>query len=328
MHSTTPVPRPGTAPADRRAVEQPQTRRSSRPFDESGATSSLELLALTPLLALLVLFVLWAGNSARAGLVADLAAEEAAVAAALCCDAAAPRAAPDGSAAALRREYMAEAVLGSRPRLNDLCLAGPQPDGSAGFVTETGLSFAGAPAATGFAHGARVIEVHFDCETDGAVAPLRGLFPTLTMHGRATEVTVFADGPQLGVTPATAPEGDELAFVAALNEPAADSIVLAYSTQDRTATSTTAAPMPGELDFDAVPESLGLTATIPAGDIATQMLVATHDDNVCEGDETLALIVTATGSTLTAASPSPHGVRFTTTATITDQADCPTPPSP
>jgi len=328
MHSTAPAPLPGNKLADLPAVERSPAWCSRRPFDESGATSSLELLALTPLLALLVLFVLWAGRSARASLVADLAAEEAAVAAALCCDDSAPAADPDGSTAALRREYMAEAVLASRPGLDSLCLAGPQPHASAGFVTETGVSFAGAPAATGFAHGARVIEVHFDCETDGAVAPLRGLFPTITMHGRAAEVTVFADGPQLVVTPAVAAEGDELVFVATLNEPAADSIELAYSTQDRTATSTSTAPMPGELDFDAIPEALGLIATIPAGGTATQMLVTTHDDDVCEGDETLALTVTASGSALTAASPSPHGVRFATPATITDQADCPTPPAP
>lgn len=288
--------------------------------------ASLELLALTPLLALLVLFVLWAGNSARAGLVADLAAEEAAVAAALCCDDTAPGTDPDGSAAALRREYMAEAVLGSRSGLDLLCLAGPQPHGSAGFVTETGVSFAGAPAATGFAHGARVIDVRFDCHTDGAVAPLRGLFPAVTMSGRAAEVTVFSDGPQLSVTPATAPEGDELVFVATLNEPAADTIELTYSTQDRTATSTTATQQPGELDFDAIAESLGLIAAIPAGGTTTEMLVATHDDNVCEDDETLTLAVTAAGSTLSAASPSPHGVRFTTTGVITDRADCPTAP--
>lgn len=326
MHATAPAPRPGNELAGLPTVQQLRTRRSERSLDESGATSSLELLALTPLLALLVLFVLWAGNSARAELVADLAAEEAAVAAALCCDDTAPGADPDGSAAALRREYMAEAVLASRPGLDDSCLAGPQPDPSAGFVTETGVSFAGAPAATGFAHGARVLEVHFDCETDGAVAPLRGLFPTLTMHGRATEVTIFADGPQLVVTSAVAPEGDELVFVATLNEPAANNIELAYSTQDRTATSTTAAPRPGELDFDAIPESLGLIATIPVGDTTTQILISTYDDNVCEGNETLALIVTASGSTLTSAAPSPHGVRFTTTGAITDQADCPTPP--
>ena len=168
-------------------------------LDESGATSSLELLALTPLLALLVLFVLWAGRSARAGLVADLAAEEAAVAASLCCNAPAATPGADDGHADLRREHMAEAVLSSRPGLDYLCLAGPQPadDGAAGFVTETAIEFTASPNPDRFADGALVLEVHFRCETDGAVAPLRGLFPTVTMEGRASQVTVLADAPPL-----------------------------------------------------------------------------------------------------------------------------------
>ena len=283
--------------------------------------ASLELLALTPLLALLVLFVLWAGRSARAGLIADLAAEEAAVAAALCCDDIAPGTDPEGDRAPLRREYMAEAVLASRPGLDSLCFGGPTPDGDAGFVTETDISFAGAPAATGFANGARVIEVHFHCETDGAVAPLRGLFPTVTMHGRASEVTVFADGPQLVVAPVIAPEGDELVFVATLNEPTTDDIVLTYFTQDRTATSTSETSEPGELDFDAIPEDSGFLATILAGDTTTEMSVVTHDDDVCEGNESLSIIVTASGPDLVSATG--DELRFRTTATITDEADCP-----
>lgn len=301
------------------AIERPQILRCRRSLDESGATASLELLALTPLLALLVLFVLWAGNSARAGLVADLAAEEAAVAAALCCDGAASTASAD---AALRREYMAGSVLASRPGLGDLCLRGPMPSGDRGFVTETEASFAGAPAATGFAHGARVIEVHFDCETDGTVAPLRGLFPTVTMHGRASEVTVFADGPQLTVTPAVAPEGDELVFVTTLNEATTAGIGLDFFTQDQSATSTVGSSQPDELDFDAIPEELSLVATIPAGGTTAEMRVATHDDNVCEGDETLLLVVSASGLSQLSTNGDEDVVRFTTVATITDETDC------
>ena len=45
----------------------------------------LEVLVVTPLLATLVLFVVWAGNSGRSNLVASLAVEEAAVAAAVVC---------------------------------------------------------------------------------------------------------------------------------------------------------------------------------------------------------------------------------------------------
>ncbi|WP_419932400.1 hypothetical protein [Candidatus Poriferisodalis sp.] len=302
-------------------------QRSRNSDDESGATASLELLALTPLLALLVLFVLWAGRSARAGLVADLAAEEAAVAAALCCDVAGPAADPDGTVAELRREYMAEAVLTSRPGLDSLCLWGPRPDSDRGFVTETEVNFAGAPTATGFAHGARVIEVHFDCETDGAVAPLRGLFSTVTMRGRASEVTVFADGPQLVVAPAIAVEGDQLVFVATLNEPTTDDIELTYFTRDRTATSRSETSEPSELDFDAIEEELSLIATLPTGATTAEMIVSTHDDTVCEGDETLVLVVSASGPTVPSTAGE-DGVRFTTIATITDEDDCPKSPDP
>ncbi len=144
-------------------------------------------MALTPLLALLVLLVLWSGRAARAGLIADLAAEEAAVAAALCCedDPGSPHLMP----AAVRRELMAEAVLSSRPGLDHLCLRGPQPASSSGFVTEvsTDLPVAGS---TDLIRPARVVDVHLTCETDGAVAPMRGLFPTVTVHGRAAHVVV------------------------------------------------------------------------------------------------------------------------------------------
>ena len=327
MHGTSSDHLLGNGPAAEPVVEQSRALSGRRRRNESGATASLELLALTPLLALLVLFVLWAGRSARAGLVADLAAEEAAVAAALCCDAP-PPADSDAANAALQREYIAGAVLASRPGLDYLCLEGPAPHADRGFVTETAVSFAGAPAAKGFAHSARLIEVHFTCETDGAVAPLRGLFPTITMHGRASEVTVFADGPQIVVAPASAPEGDELVVVVTLNVPATDDIEFAYFTQDRTATSTTETSEPGELDFEAVPEDLGAVAVIPAGFTTTEMYVATHDDNVCEGDEMLSLLVSVSGSNVASTSGVDDGVRFTTAATITDEDDCPKLPDP
>lgn len=324
-------------------------RRADRTLDESGATASLELLALTPLLVLLVLFVLWAGRSARAGLVADLAAEEAAVAAALCCDAEydaekdGPHADPE-----LRRELMAETVLGSRPGLDHLCIDGPVPDpppGSTdgGFVTETAQSFYDTAEAKGFVHGARVIEVHFRCETDGAVAPLRGLFPTVTMRGRASQVTVYADGTRITVAPATAAEGDNLVFKIMLNEPAVEGIELTCITQDETATSTIEplSPEPDgeqgepeptiperrpEDDFFAVPEDCGLGGLIEQGEKGATVEIAAIDEDEpeqpCEGNETFKLIVTASSSTLAMASGDSGNVRLTATGTITDEADC------
>lgn len=293
--------------------------------NESGATSSLELLALTPLLALLVLFVLWAGRSARAGLVADLAAEEAAVAASLCCNAPIGKPGSGDEPLDVQRERMAEAVLASRPGLDYLCLRGPQPadGGAGGFVTETGIDFSASSNLDGFARGARILEVHFRCETDGAVAPLRGLFPTVTMEGRATEVTVFADGPRITVTVGSVSESEEAVFTAMLSEPAWDDIELTYFTRDQTASSTTETSEPGELDFDAISEDLAYLATIPAGEITTEMFVTTLDDDVCEGNETFALVVSASGPDLVSTVDSENVIQFTTQATIDDEADCP-----
>ena len=181
MHATAPRPHP-----DSRQVH-------GGPLDERGAMSSLELLALTPMLATLVALVLWAGNNAQAGLVADLAAEEAAVAAALCCNTPAPDPDPTAGSADLRREHMAEAVLAARPGLDWLCLAGPQPHAHHGYLTETFAELTEASAADSSVRGARVVEVHFDCEADGAAAPMRGLLPTVTVRGRAAHLTVLTE---------------------------------------------------------------------------------------------------------------------------------------
>ena len=146
----------------------------------------MELVLLVPVLVLLTLFVLWAGRGGRAGLTADLAAEEAATAAALCCD--------EGAAGEPDRDALAADVLRARPGLEFLCVGGLRPDaapdrsGGPEFVSEHWLEFDPNPAVrTG---GLGVLGVRFLCESDGAVAPLRGLFPTVTFHGQASEVVV------------------------------------------------------------------------------------------------------------------------------------------
>ena len=140
---------------------------------------SLELVLLVPVLVLLTVFVLWAGRGGRAALTADLAAEEAVTAAALCCE--------EDTGGASGREALVQDVLEARPGLGFLCIGGPRPDagvGSDGFLSEHWLEFE--PGRD--SGGVGVLGVQFSCESDGAVAPLRGWFPTVTFYGQAAEV--------------------------------------------------------------------------------------------------------------------------------------------
>lgn len=180
----TPMPPASAAPRRRRR-------------DETGSTSSLELMALTPMLALLVLLILWAGRVGRAELVTSLAAEEAAAAAALCCNDAPtpdPHAEPGADA---RREAVAAAVIASRPGLDYLCVGGPQPaPGSTRYLTTAEADLTKADPSVGLAAQALVVTAHLTCHTDGATAPVRGLFGTRTLHGHGAHVALFASVPQ------------------------------------------------------------------------------------------------------------------------------------
>ncbi len=159
-------------------------------------------MALTPMLALGVLFILWAGRSARAELVTSLAAQEAAVAAALCCNDPRAHTAADGEPAedpnsATRRELMAQAVIGTRPGLDYLCLdePGPAPRRTR-IVTETAAQVTAAQSATGIAQRVLIVTTHLTCLTDGATAPAHGLFGTRTLHGHGAHVAVIAHPPE------------------------------------------------------------------------------------------------------------------------------------
>ena len=205
-----------TAPLPARRVRHrrnvPPTRRLTQRTarDERGSTSSLELMALTPMLALGVLFILWAGRGARAELVTSLAAQEAAVAAAVCC--------ADGSAAEpgsldddQRRELTAAAVLGARPGLDHLCLNGPRPaPGAAGFVTQAHVDLDQADSAAEHARRVHIVATHVTCEADGAVAPIRGLFASRTVHGHGAHVIVHTGAPEpVGKTPGDLGESEQ-----------------------------------------------------------------------------------------------------------------------
>ena len=188
MRPTTSIPLQRTH-ACRPNPTAPQRRRRAQ-SDERGSTSSLELMALTPMLALGVLFILWSGRGARAELITSLAAQEAAVAAALCCPDS-PSPAPGNPDDDPRRELAAAAVLGTRPGLDYLCLNGPQPAaGTSEFVTEAHVDLEQPSSAAEHVRGVQIVTTHVTCETDGATAPIRGLFGSRTVHGHGAHVAV------------------------------------------------------------------------------------------------------------------------------------------
>lgn len=205
----------------------PRVTAAARP-DETGSASALELMALTPMCALLVAFVSWAGNTGQAQLAATLAAQEAAVAAALCCadaDAAATAVFDPDTA----RQLAAETVITARPSLQHLCLGGPQPGISENRWTayttaeppsesapdrpDTAQDLSGtATDAAGESEPAgpdtAVTTTHLICVADGAAAPLRGLFGTRTVHGHGTHIARTAHTGPAAPRPTTPTTGD------------------------------------------------------------------------------------------------------------------------
>lgn len=208
--------------------QQAPRRKEEWESGERGAAAPLELVLVTPVLILLVLFVLWAGRGSRAGLVADLAAEEAAVVASLCCGN------ESGPAAAAERETVVRQVLSARPGLDFLCIGGPQPralEGGDRFVDEKWLG-AFEQESRDATQGVGVIGVRFECETDGAVAPLAGLFPTVGFYGQAAEVIAIPPRPLLSVTDADTDEDTgRLEFRITLSAPSAQDMTVHYKTE-------------------------------------------------------------------------------------------------
>ena len=171
---------------------------SSRPSAAAGAggrpdagSTSLEVVLLVPVMMLLALFVLWAGRGGRVALITDLAAEEAATAAALACEEGKPGC-----------EDLVADILAARPGLGFLCIGGPRPvPGRDGLLDTQWLGrddLSVDPVDTEVS-GVGVLDVGFVCETDGAVAPLRGVFPTVTFRGQASEVAILQGPPKVGI---------------------------------------------------------------------------------------------------------------------------------
>ena len=260
---------------------------------EAG-TLSLELVLVVPVLVLMTVFVLWAGRGGRAALTADLAAEEAATAAALCCD--------EDSGGASGREALVEDVLEARPGLGFLCIGGPRPDAGVGsdeFLSEHWLEFEPGRGAGGVG----VLGVQFLCESDGAVAPLRGLFPTVTFHGQASEVVLQEPRFVVGFKPTRVEveEGTDpqLVFTVRVEPAQGQNVTLTYRL-DRD--ETTAQPQDfvsgvsgfAELDqfeLDSEGDLVG-TVVIPANADSAQIALPLFDDDFFEGTEELVLELT------------------------------------
>ena len=269
---------------------------------------------LVPVLVLLVLFVLWAGRGGRAALTVDLAAEEAAVVAALCCDE------RDDTG----REQAVESVLASRPGLGFLCVGGPRPLGEK-YVSQSSLYFdpdddRGDGGSYG---GVGVLEVEVLCESDGAVAPLRGVFPVVPFVGRATEVVLLAPPlgavagvPYVRVADARADEGEEsMTFTLGLDRPAQADITVSYRTAEHNQ-SNAAAPNPPDCGSGADYRHQEGTATIFAGQRGVEVKVDVCDDGIHEmAEETFLLqLFQPFGATLE---------RFVATGTIVDDDPLP-----
>ena len=247
---------------------------------------------MVPVLVLLTVFVLWAGRGGRAALTADLAAEEAVTAAALCCE--------EDMAGEAGREALVEDMLEARPGLGFLCIGGPRPnagDGSGGFLSERWVEFEPGREVGGVG----VLGVQFLCESDGAVAPLRGVFPTVTFHGQAAEVVQreprFIAGFDPTSVEVTEGPDTELVFTAVVEPTFGGAVTLTYRL---VGDATTAEPEDfgvsefvdlDQFELDGEGDLVG-TVLIAAGGDSAEIVLPIVDDDFFEGDEQLVLRLT------------------------------------
>ena len=217
-------------------------------------------------------------------------------AAALCCD--------EDTAGAGGREALVEDMLDARPGLGFLCIGGPRPnagDGSGGFLSERWVEFEPGREVGGVG----VLGVRFLCESDGAVAPLRGVFPTVTFHGQAAEVVQREPSPSTGFTatrfPVTEePDPEPLAFTVSVHPTPGEVVTLTYKLDldDTTAEPEDFGVSEGVSEFEAL-DAFGLdgtdlvgTVVIAAGEDSAEIVLPLVDDGFFEGDEELVLELT------------------------------------
>lgn len=261
-----------------------------RSRSDAGSVS-LELVLLVPVLVLLTLFVLWAGRGGQVALSADLAAEEAAAAAAFCCE--------EGSAGAEDREEIAHDMLRTNPYLGLLCIGGPQPAAQPDntgdpmqFVREEWVEF-GQLRDTG---GVGVLGVQLACETDGAVAPLRGIFPSVAFYGQASEVVLRESLRLLGFerTRFAARENSGPLEFTIRSVPAYPRDITVTYVVELSATTAEPADFDGVTDFAALASNTNLMGTlfIPANRDRAVISVPLIDDDVYEGTEDVVLRIT------------------------------------
>ena len=158
--------------------------------------------------------------------------------------------------------------------------------------------------------------MRLECETDGAVAPLRGLFPTVRFYGQAAEVMVVPPRPRVTVGAGQALEGDldnnnmpvtdvEIVFRLRIDQPVAQDIQVEYWTAATTAPGVTPASASGpHRDYVPVPQTTPpTTVTIPAGATEATVEVDIVEDNVYEHDEVFELKTRFVASTLPTTNP-------------------------
>ena len=145
-----------------------------------------------------------------------------------------------------------------------------------------------------------VLGVQFLCESDGAVAPLRGLFPTVTFHGQAAEVVQREPRFIVGFFPTlveVAEGGSDtvLGFTVVVEPALGEEVTLAYGV-DWDLTTVEPEDFVGNPDLAVL---LGLdssgfgTVVIPAGEGSVEVVLPmVVDDGFFEGDERFVLELT------------------------------------
>ena len=191
------------------------------------------------------------------------------------------------------REAVVADVLSARPGLDFLCIGGARPrdltDGEDGFVDEAWME-AFEPEVVGAARGVGAIGVRFECETDGAVAPLFGLLPTVSYLGQASEVVAIPPRPRLSVHGAEALEGDTgangLVFLIELTAPSIQDVTVNYRTLYESSPPDGTESATAGSDYVLVVDSV----VIQAGETSKAVVVQTvAEDQVYELDEVFLL---------------------------------------